>query len=62
MARKTDAQREEEARQKRQWLVYQRHYRPSTGGYGNNLSFYKGFNTQEEALRCVRSNPQKYFM
>ena len=62
MAGKTNTQREAEARAKGQWLVYQRHYRPSEKCYGTNLTFYKGFNTQAEAIRCVQSNPQKYAM
>lgn len=62
MARKTDAQREAEARAKGQFLVYKRHYRPSEKQYGNTLSFHKGYDTYEEAIRVVSNNPQVYFM
>jgi len=55
-------QRELRATQLGQFKVYQRHYRPSEKRYGNKLTFYKGFNTYEEAIRVVQSNPQKYFM
>ena len=59
---KTKAEREALAIQQGLFCVYQRHYCPSQGTYGNNLTFYKGFKTKEEALRCVNSNPSKYFM
>lgn len=62
VARKTDKQREAEAIAKNQFLVYKRHYRPSEKQYGSTLSFHKGFDTYEDAIRCVNSNPQIYFM
>lgn len=62
MAGKSNAQREAEARAKGQFLVYQRHYRPSEKCYGCDLTFYKGFDTEKEALDCIRRMPMKYVM
>lgn len=44
------------------FCVYQRFYRPSEKRYGNTLFFCKGFDTYEEAMRLVMSNPDKYVM
>ncbi len=58
----TRAEREAKAQELNQYKVYQRYYRPSEKRYGCDLYFYKGYDTEEEALRVVQSNPQKYVL
>lgn len=58
----TTSEREKLAKSKGQFCVYQRFYRPSEKRYGNTLFFCKGFDTYEEAMRLVMSNPDKYVM
>ena len=58
----TRTEREAKAKALNQYKVYQRYYRPTEKGYGVDLYFCKGFNTEEEALKFVQTNPQKYVL
>ena len=58
----TRAERETNAQKSNQFKVYTRFYRPTEKQYGCDLYFCKGFDKEEDAVKFVSKNPQKYVL